>query len=299
MVLRNAADVLTLLARHRFDLVLHGHKHLSQFVRLDFSPTDTEGYPIAVASAGAAALTQEKNKTNSCGFNFIDVADNGRITVTSFTYGYGKAPLTDTAEGVPGVDYRTYEEPFVTVARRAFWRAREVHKTWCDSRICSFEVTESGDLLVDNVLTGLRHAAPVPDLVTRRHVVGIPEHGQLAADPLLDEASIGRKVRLVEQSGTGKRREFLVELPRDSLTGPDGGGYRLHHEVANSMTMTAWEDAERRRAKPPDDGRPERQEWVSVLVNYPIETLEIAPPPAICLREAATRRAMRAHGQRD
>jgi predicted phosphodiesterase len=275
MVLRNAADVLALLARHRFDLVLHGHKHLSQFVRLDFSPTDAEGYPIAVASAGAAALIEVKNKTDSCGLNFIEVADNGRIAATSFTYGYGRAPLIDTVLGTPNIDYRTYEEPFATVARRAFWRARQTHKTWCESRICSFEVTESGDLLVNNELTGLRHTGSVPDTVIRRHVVGIPDHGRLAVRPTLDAASAGRKVKLIEGAAAGGWRNFSVEIPRDNLTGKDGGGYHLHHEVANSMTMTAWEDAERRRVNPPQDWRPERREWVSVLVNYPIEMLEM------------------------
>jgi len=275
MVLTNAADVLALLARHRFDLILHGHKHRSQFVRLDFSPADTEGYPMAVASAGAAALTRERNHTDSCGFNFIEVADNGRITVTSFAYGYGKAPLIDTVQGTRNIDYRIYEEPFAAVARRGYWRARQMHKIWCDSRIYSFEVTENGDLIVDNRLAGLRHAAPVPNVVTCRHVVATPAHGRLAVGPSLDEASLGRQVKLSEGPAIGRRRQFVIAIPGDSLTSEDGGGYLLHHEVANSITLTAWEDAERRRVNPPRDGRPERQEWVSVLVIYPIEMLEI------------------------
>ena len=70
MVLHNSGDLLAILARHRFDLVLHGHKHKAQFARIDFAPDPSTGYPIAVAAAGSPTL-RHHNEPRSNSFNLI------------------------------------------------------------------------------------------------------------------------------------------------------------------------------------------------------------------------------------
>jgi hypothetical protein len=42
---------------------VHGHKHRSQFARIDWSPAAAEGYPLVVAAAGSAALRTPNTMT--------------------------------------------------------------------------------------------------------------------------------------------------------------------------------------------------------------------------------------------
>jgi hypothetical protein len=81
MVLRNAGAVLRILADHKFDLILHGHWHKAQFTRIDFGTDDKDSYPIAIASAGSAAMDSDDTSANC--FNLITIAENGRIAVKS------------------------------------------------------------------------------------------------------------------------------------------------------------------------------------------------------------------------
>ena len=139
MVLHNAGDLLALLARHRFDLVLHGHKHRAQFARIDFAPDSASGYPIAVAAAGSATL-RHGNAPRDNNFNLITVHDNGRIVVDSLHYGQGVAPQLNAPVGNA---LTRYSEPVESVKRRAFIRACQRHHIMCDRRELSFEINEA------------------------------------------------------------------------------------------------------------------------------------------------------------
>lgn len=264
MVLRNAGSVLDLLARYRFDLVLHGHKHRTQFARVDLSPGDAKGYPIAVASAGAAAVI-ERNKPRGCGFNVIDVDDNGRIVVTSYAYGHETPPHPNG----DGDDRRTYNEPFPVVMRRAMWRARDRHGIQCRERVASFVITDNGDLLSSTALSGLRRLDSRTGPIRLAHVSLIPPHGRLVADATLEQESFGEGYRIVrdDPNDTEKRRKCWVEVPAERLSG-DGGAYRIHHDVANSLSMTQWESEQRQPDMPPT-------EWIGAIAAYPTEVLKI------------------------
>ena len=61
-------------------------QHRAHFARIDLSPDTAEGYPIAVAAAGSAALRTPNNPLGNR-FNLITIHDNGRIDVESLHMG--------------------------------------------------------------------------------------------------------------------------------------------------------------------------------------------------------------------
>ena len=279
MVLRNAGTVLDVLARNRFDLVLHGHKHRRQFTRIDLEPMDSEGYPMTVVSAGAVGLI-EPNRPAHTGFNLIEVEDNGRIMVREYTYGHAKGPRID---GDEGLDFRTFDEPVRSMARRAYIRARDRHGLHCTERETTFALTENGDIISDHAFKGLR--APFLRGLSLRQPYGIsiPPYGRLAAEPVIDHDARRDGCTIVPDlsATTMTRRQYNIVLPA-ALTFRAGATFRIHHEIANSLAMTGWEAAEREQLPDP---RTRQEEWVGVVVLFPAGrlVLNFQQPPGVRL----------------
>jgi 3',5'-cyclic AMP phosphodiesterase CpdA len=281
MVLHNAGDLLAVLARHHFDLVLHGHKHRAQFARIDFAPDSAAGYPIAVAAAGSATL---RHSNAPCGnnFNLITVHDNGRIVVESLHYGQGVAPQLNASVG----DALTrYTEPVESVKHRAFIRARQRHRVICDRREVFFDVNASGDLHVTHRVSSLRLLRGNQPYRRCRHDVVMSQHGRLVLDLELDVESSESGYKIERQdAGNGLTRRRVVVLP-ESLGNGDPANYTVRHACANSMMMTRWEAEERARANADNEDRPGGwdEEWVGTIVKAPVEeiVLEVVLPESL------------------
>jgi hypothetical protein len=271
MVLQNAGTVLSAFARHRFDLVLHGHKHRQQFARIDFEPNTAEGYPIAVASAGSLALTAT-NDPRGNSFNLIEVEENGRITVRSLFYGAAMAPDPNGGEGA---QVHRYVEPISTVKQRAFVRARERHKIFCVERYTRFKVTENGDLIANHAIHSLRLFGS-NDLDRRKVNAFVPQHGRIVVDLKLESESSDQGYHIERDEDAA-----WVVLPQ-SLARMREATYKIYQAGANCMVMTLWEAQERARAsgRRLEDGE---AEWVGVRVGYPIEkiTIELKLPDSL------------------
>lgn len=271
MVLHNAGDVLGLLARHQFDLVLHGHKHRAQFARIDLSPDSPEGYPIAIAAAGSAALRTPNNPTGNS-FNLITIQDNGRIDVEALYYGGGSAP---NRGGRKGEAVKTYTEGLESTKRRAFIRACQRYPIYCHRRIYHFEISELGDFTLHHHTVGLRALRQNGEYRRRPHAISIPPHGQLALGLQLDAASraAGYSIDPVEPGASDRRR--MVVLPT-KLERDREAKYVVSHTSSNSIVMTRWEADERARAEE-RRGSQRRGDWdqegVGCFVSHPVNEL--------------------------
>ncbi|MGK9339804.1 metallophosphoesterase family protein [Sinorhizobium meliloti] len=270
MVLDNAGTVLNLLAEHRFDLVLHGHKHVAQFARLDLSPRDEAGHSMAVVAAGSSALDSPNNNRGNC-FNLVTVGGNGQLEVESFHYGGGAGPSRDNG-------YAIYREPLIVAKRRAFARARERHPLYCESRTQIYTVTETGDLLVEATWKGLSTTNNThPHCRSQR--VALPIDSWLASETVtLDEefSSPGVTVELDRENSSATERvattrQYKVHFPDGSLRG-SGVTYRLTYACANSIIMTPWECAERARWGQLSEGT---LTYVGIRVTHPVENLSL------------------------
>jgi 3',5'-cyclic AMP phosphodiesterase CpdA len=274
MVLRNAGAVLRILADHKFDLILHGHWHKSQFARIDFGSDDRDSYPMAVASAGSCAMVSNDN-TSANSINLITIAQNGRIEVKSLDYGAGQAP---NANGVLGRHYRLYKEPLSATKRRAYARARERHCIEYGEREQCFEITENGDLWVEHRVVGLQVVGNV-QYSGRPFSVSIPTHGHFVRETLeLDPTSMraGFTIRPADQDAGVER--YWINLPGDGLRpGDEPVSYAIEYGCANCMVMTRWEARERTRGAAEGLSAPAGfdTEWVGVRVGAPIGKLRL------------------------
>jgi 3',5'-cyclic AMP phosphodiesterase CpdA len=299
MVLRNAGTVLRTLADNKFDLILHGHWHKSQFARIDFGNTGGGNHSIAVVSAGSAAMTSKDN-TSFNSLNLITIG--GQIVVKSVDYGATKLP---TPHGVEGVDYRLYGEPLAAAKQRTYVRALERHPIECDKREQSHVITENGDLWVSHRIDGLktRGNAHYPGCP---FVVHIPPHGHFVNSTLqLDDATLQAGGSLEELQAFPRPKgddnavsHYWLEPPGGELKPEDEWSYTIDHGCANCMKMTQWEAAERvqygdiNTALPPGYDN----EWVGARVAFPTRKLVLkarfprslasVPPYIECRRPA-------------
>ncbi|MRV75803.1 hypothetical protein GJ700_29230 [Duganella sp. FT92W] len=80
----NAGNLFELLSRNRFDLIIHGHRHIPQLLH---RATTTNGHPITILGAGSlsAKLNSEWYGVAQNQFHVIEVA--GRNDETSIAYG--------------------------------------------------------------------------------------------------------------------------------------------------------------------------------------------------------------------
>jgi len=300
MVLRNAGAVLNILAQNKFDLILHGHWHKSQFARIDFGSDDADSYPMAVASAGSAAMTEPDN-TGRNSINLIRIAATGRIEVKSVDYGAGQAP---NPNGTPGQHYRLYQEPLSAAKRRAHVRARERHPIECDKRVQACEMTENGDLWVRHEFEGLRLSGDLPRYPRRPFVVYLPPYGHFVHETLtLDDASLRAGATLRRAADYPRPQDdppdaeyYWINLPGGGLAqGQPSIPYAVSHGCANCMKMTHWEARERvergvEQSLPPDFD----EEWIGARITYPARKLELKVkfPPSLAMvqPEVETRR---------
>lgn len=281
MVLRNAGTVLRILADHKFDLVLHGHWHKSQFARIDFGVGDADSYPMAVASAGSAAMASEDVRANS--INLIRIAATGQIEVKSVDYGGPQAP---NPNGDPGRHYRLYREPLSDAKRRAYIRARERHPIECQLREQNCEITENGDFWMIDRFDALRVHHSIPHYPRRPTGMYIPPYGHFTALQL-DDKSIRAGATLTEARDhpdwkDGVFEYYWINLPGGGLTlGGEAAGFSVRSGCANCMMMTRWEALERAgqgERKPGFDN-----EWVGALISLPTRTLimNLKFPPSL------------------
>ena len=97
LVLRNAGTLLKELTRNDFNIVLHGHKHYSSFMRLGYTnQQDVEG-ELAVIAAGSTGVTHAEAGRNS--INIIETHSNGYMLHVPVFYGAAEHQLGgDTAD---------------------------------------------------------------------------------------------------------------------------------------------------------------------------------------------------------
>lgn len=289
MVLRNAGAVLRTLADHKFDLILHGHWHRSQFTRIDFGTDEVDSYPIAVASAGSAAMVSEDNPSANS-FNLITIAETGQIEVKSVFYGAAQAP---NPKGKLGRHFHVYKEPLSAAKRRAYIRAQERHDIECEEREQACEITENGDLWVTHRVEGLQINGEISEYLKRPLGIFIPPYGHFVRETLKpDEASIQAGVTLTvapDHPGSQNREldYFWINLPGHGLTrGGEAARYTIQHGCANCMKMTLWEAMERARQSskeaPPGDFD---SEWLGARVSFPTRKLIIKAklPPSLAI----------------
>lgn len=90
LVMENAGTFMREMVVHDFDLVLHGHKHFSNFSRISYQLSPIERAEIGVLAAGTATV-RGGNQDRKNSFNVIRLYDPGRAEIEIWEYGAGRS----------------------------------------------------------------------------------------------------------------------------------------------------------------------------------------------------------------
>lgn len=269
MVLKNAGVVLRILADQKFDLILHGHWHKTQFAWIDFGTNTKDSYPIAVASAGSAAWTSKDPAQNS--LNLITIADNGRVSVKSLYYGGPRAPNTKDNSY-----FREYTEPLAAAKRRAYFRARELHDMECEKREQICQIKENGELWVMQRVVRLRVKDEGTTTLRRRFLgIGIPENGQLIPGTFKPDGDSSREGVTVQPapghpgSRKGQLEYYYINLPGRGL---EKGGLPLSYAVSYGCAKVKMKSGQnnQRGVSPLQSDLDQEYEYIGTRISYPV-----------------------------
>ncbi|MCL2715801.1 MAG: metallophosphoesterase, partial [Alphaproteobacteria bacterium] len=291
MVLHNGGDVVKFAARHKVDLILHGHKHRQQLTLVEQSPDHPNSYPVLVAAAGSAARESKEPRANS--FNLVTIENNGRIKVKSVHYGGSMGPDQDDQDRW---DVCSYTDSIRKAKRRIFAHAFERCGISSRKETFCFAVDELGDLTLEHETIGPQAQGKDGVFPLRSHVITLPKHGEVAHEPELVQTSVDAGCRIVRAHARPvasafsrtQRQEWLVALP-PAFKGDRNASYTVRYSLANSVVMTRWE-AEERACYAEQQGMRREADWdresVGCTIRHPIEEREFRLSLPQCLADA-------------
>jgi hypothetical protein len=254
LTLRNAGTLLRELCYWDFDLVLHGHKHLLNFVRLTFDSADQPRSEIAVLAAGSATKRQTISGQNS--FNLIKVYRSGSISFRSVRYG----------QGTSGEVESPWSAGF-QLKLRAYSRARAGQEISCDVVEFRYQVNESGSARCERQVRGLRGLNE--ERVRKRRLAFSVNYGAIAdrSIKLNEESRLAGHVLSDAPAGACQSSNVQVLLTGQRVTADVGTDYGVTWRLVNSFATSQWECM----AMGQDDAR----DWVSTVVRQPSKRLRL------------------------
>jgi hypothetical protein len=257
LVLRNAGTLLKELTRNDFDIVLHGHKHYSSFMRLGYTnQQDVEG-ELAVIAAGSAGVTHAEAGRNS--INVIEMHSNGYMLHVPVYYGGGQsvsslATLLTRAKPI---------HPIPMLKRRAFRRAFEVQGRECALLEREVAIDPWGTAEVAQRVTGFSVGGTTS--VRTRSINFRVSLGRIHPDAcVLDDESVRQGFRLADMGHKPTTRlQCIIELNRAITSASRPIDYGINHRSINTFIVSGWEASVLER----DD------DWVSILPRFPARRL--------------------------
>jgi hypothetical protein len=261
LTLRNAGTLLRELCYWDFDLVLHGHKHLQNFVRLTFDSADQPRSEIAVLAAGSATKRQTVSGQNS--FNLIKVYRSGSITFRSVRYGQGTSGEVES----PWSSGFQRLLPLNELKMRAYARARAGQEICCDSVTFKYVVNESGSAQCERQVRGLRGLHE--ERVRKRRLEFSVVYGAIAGGSVMlnEESRLAGHVLNGVSPLACKVSSVQVVLTGQRLTADVGTDYGLNWRLVNSFATSNWECVAM--------GQPDARDWVSTVVRIPSKRLRL------------------------
>lgn len=261
LTLRNAGTLLRTLCTWDFDLVLHGHKHLLNFVRVTFDPADQPRSEIAVLAAGSATKRLTLSGMNS--FNLIKVHRGGSITYRSVRYGQGVSGEIDS----PWNTGFQRLLPLSEVKVRAYWRALSGQGIDCDSTEFRCKVRETGSAVCRRRFRGLRGVRD--EHVRERRLTLAVKFGAIAVKTVrLDDDSLLAGHILNPIKGVALQRvDADIRLARQRITAGAGIDFALTWFAESTFASSRWECLAM--------GQEDERDWVALVVRFPTKRLRI------------------------
>jgi 3',5'-cyclic AMP phosphodiesterase CpdA len=273
LVLREGGTLLNELWLHDVDLILHGHRHLTNFSRIAYGSVPQSPRTLAVLSAASPTAQCQGHGGNS--FNIIDLFANGRITVIPVTFGGGVTIKGISSSRMDAFDALSLDEIKVRNYRRSLamcgFQAVEVERaiaignlgeTKTSLRIAELTLCDGGDM-------GVMH-----------HQFGV-DLGWI--DPLKIKlvnatSSVSIKNR-TPSSGNTKQVDFDVVMP--TLGRGVKISYEIQYDTTNNYRLSDWEC---KVVYPTDEESMSirvRYAWRSLRISVALPTILSQPAPVL------------------
>ena len=280
LVLDNAGTFMREMVTNDVDLVLHGHKHYSNFSRVSYQLGPNERSEVGVLSAGTAAV-RGGNHFGKNSYNVIRLYKQTRVEVEIWEYGAGRTRQYASHTPYP-FELNTREG----LKARAFRRNLRVHEVKAQSLTVTKRLDFDGRFLLtmelkgltagNRGLTGYRIGFLSPTGLMRK--VGVDRASSLAGlswkrdeDPSASGDSLESRLareRKVRGEIRFNRALGRLDMPVD---------FNFSFYAINGDAMSDWEfellyPPEMRRAP---NGEPFREpkEWLAQAVWHPLERL--------------------------
>jgi 3',5'-cyclic AMP phosphodiesterase CpdA len=285
LVLRNSGDLLHKLQQQKFDLVLHGHKHKSQFARIELEADGAERYPLLVLAGGSTAKNNESSADNT--LRLIETEPNGRLIIWTIEDG--------RIEPAGASSNKCYREPIALLKQRVFQRSKERTRRTAEEMHSFTEIDHVGHLWNTDGVRCLRSLGGGISINEIPFRITIPAYGEKFEDRLKPTDDCQNRIALCWRD-RNQRYYDLDAMPADRDGGcccisineslQPGSLQRLTFDVrsgvANAIATTRWELEELartgRRGKIVKD---KEYETFSKFVSYPVDRLlmELRLPP--------------------
>ncbi|MCF7967022.1 MAG: metallophosphoesterase [Methylobacter tundripaludum] len=240
LVLRNAGTLLHNLLVFDFDLVLHGHKHYSNFARLSFDTYGNSAAEIAVISSASSTLDETSAGANS--FNIIDILPNGLITYEPVFFGAGKTANSALATG-PSTRKRLFS--IESCKKRAHRKA--IDRLNCEIELAdrSLKIDEQGNAEFEFSVKGYRifHGE---NICKPRFVLSVLRGALVPSSVRLNEESErqGHRLDIDRSRPPTKHIEIPIDLGHDTPDVEKGVSFGVKLTTVNNYLITNWEAKE-------------------------------------------------------
>jgi 3',5'-cyclic AMP phosphodiesterase CpdA len=149
LVLENAGTFMREMVLNDFDLILHGHKHYSNFTRVNYALNPLDSTEIGVLGAGTATV-KGGNQRGANSYNVVRVYRHGRTEIELWEYG-----LSQSRHYAPHAP-----QPFLLhtadgLKRRAFRRNYNAHQMMVRELIATRKIFPDGRSHASFQLCGL------------------------------------------------------------------------------------------------------------------------------------------------
>jgi hypothetical protein len=230
MILDNAGSVLQELTDKRIRLVLHGHKHHQNFMRVVMGATKGTMSELAVLSAGTPSFGRSGMEREH-GFYLIDVYHDQHATVFPF---WAPAENGSFKEG----------ESFDVVpphvhARERFMREQATLPLFCERLLCVVHINDFGDATLvrefQGVTARLERVAQLSD-----PLIAAVEAGVVEAFVASNTSKHGPEIRTQLNEKSPGRTEARIEFVGGVAARQPAFDFTTRFFASNAVALNKW-----------------------------------------------------------
>jgi 3',5'-cyclic AMP phosphodiesterase CpdA len=249
---KNCGAFLKIAAQHRFDLILHGHKHEPACFFVDYDHAGKEG-PMVILSAGTATkkLERERGISRQTQFYLVDLSNiSGPIaSISAYSYDNYRKEFWESrriyrGNPRPKISFRTIHRKFV--ARRETWNLFEEYTQYVRSAPGTNESTTRFYIGVDPETKKANFSELNLAISQNGKPISVPQHCRLTRDDPYDKEFTVVLPEPVDDVGT--EIKYTYEWPegfRKLAAGRDLGEFTIQDHVDKFTLELEIEDRNR------------------------------------------------------